>query len=108
MDAADSKNSVMVKILRMREEALFPWHHHVLEISGTEEALQHFMSKPVFLWNCDIICFSKKANHREYSEINNYSEGWKDIHETAGHSFGICHKEESVKILEEFYLLTVI
>ena len=49
MDAADSKNSVMVKILRMREEALFSWHHHVLEISGTEEALQHFMSKPVFL-----------------------------------------------------------
>lgn len=54
------------------------------------------------------MCFSKKANHREYSEINNYSEGWKDINETAGHSFGICHKEESVKILEEFYLLTVV
>ena len=51
--------SALQKILRIREEALFSCYHHVLEISGTREALsylqsrnshiQHFMSKSVFL-----------------------------------------------------------
>ena len=41
-------------------------------------------------------------------KINNYSEGWKDIHETAQHDLAICCNKEKVRILEEFYLLTVI
>ena len=45
-----------------------------------------------------------KINNRGYRRINNYSEGWKDIHETARHGLTICYKEESVRILKDFYI----
>ena len=44
-------------------------------------------------------------NNRGYIRINNYSEGWKDVHETAKYGLAICNKE-SVRILEEFHLPT--
>ena len=56
--------------------------------------------------NYDVTYFSEtNANNRGYSRISNYFEGWTD---TAGHGLTICYMEESVKILEKFYLPTVI
>ena len=49
-----------------------------------------------------------KINNRGYRRINIYSEGWKDIHETAEHGLAICCKKESVRILKDFYLSVVI
>ena len=43
-----------------------------------------------------------EINSRGYRRIINYSEGCKNVHETAEHGLAICYKEERARFLEEY------
>ena len=59
------------------------------------------MKDSLFLRDWNIICLTEtKLKNRRYSKISNYSEGWKDIHETVGYSLAICFKKV-LKVLKE-------
>ena len=100
---------------RMRREASFTWSHPLQTISGTKVVLcnlvswnchiQHFMSDSIFSTECDLICFTEtKTNSGEFSHIEKYVEGWKDVHDTRQHGVSLCYKEESVTILHNFQI----
>ena len=55
------------------------------------------------------MCFTEThTDNRSYTRIDEYPNGWKDIHNPMQHGLAICYKEESVKIIQEIQLPTVL
>ena len=103
---------------RMRKEKVFSWQHPLREVTGNKMTLsnirswnahiEHFINDSVFSECCDIMCFTEThTNNRSYTRIDEYLNGWKDVHNPLQHGLAVCYKEEGVQIIEEIQLQTV-
>ena len=99
----------------MKEEPLFSWHHQNLldksdfiKFAILEFPLTKFHEwRSIFAKRWYSLFLRDEKNNRWYSTISNYSEGWKDVHETAGNGLIVCFKEKTVRNFEELHLPSV-
>ena len=50
----------------------------------------------------------KQSLDSQMQHFTSDSKGWKDIHESGWHRLAICYMEETVRIVEEYHLSTVL
>jgi len=109
--------SALEEMNRMRKDALFEWIHPLIEMTGSNICLfnirswnahiEHFLSDKIYLDYCDIFCFTEThlnaVDSRRFG-INQYAQGWCDVHKNTDHGLSICYNSNKVKVIEEFQI----
>ena len=104
---------------RMRNESIFPWEHPLMKMTGSKMCLfnirswnmhiEHFLTDKVYTRFCNLFCFTEThVNHRPFSNIETYMEGWVDIHKKTNHGLAICYNASKVRIIQEFETTTTL
>jgi len=110
-DQIKVNQNAVEEMKRMREESKFSWNHP-LKIPGKKICLfnirswnlhiKHFLSDKVYFTESCVFCFTETHTHRAFQSIENYQEGWNDIHKATDHGLAICYDTTKVQIVQQF------
>ena len=56
----------------------------------------------IFTKFCSLFCFTETHVELDFHHIEEYEEGWADIHQQRGHGLAICYNKSKVKIIKQF------
>ena len=107
--------AALEEINRMRLESKFSWQHPLIQMSDSKMCLfnirswnahiQHFLTDKVYTEYCSLICLTETHcfdNGGSFNKIEQYAEGWTDIHKQTQHGLALCYNVSKVKIILEF------
>ena len=98
---------------RMRNECVLSWNHPLTQLSGGKICLfnivswnlhiEHFLTDEVYSTYSSVFCFTEtRVNSGHYKDIEDYQQGWENIHKPTEHGLAICYDTSKVKIVRQF------